>query len=214
MIADEAEARAYVAQWADAEAMARIELLLARLAEENRHQNLVASATLECAWQRHVADSAQLLHHVPRETPLAPWFDLGTGAGFPGLVIACLRPGWQVFLVESRRRRVEWLRSIADELGLRRCRVEGTRLEALESVPAGVISARAFAPLPRLLALSARFSTADTMFLLPKGRSGAQELADAPKWIRRTFHVEQSRTDAGASILVGRLSKEARERLS
>lgn len=215
MIHDEATARAYVAQWADSLALERLDTLLARLTEENSRQNLVAAATLPHAWQRHIADSAQLLAHVPRETLIempGSWLDLGSGAGFPGLVLAVLRPEDPVILVESRRKRIDWLERMVKELGLAQCRVEGRRLEAVETVPAGVITARAFAPLRTLLELSARFSTERTLYLLPKGRSAAQELHDMPKRIRQTFHVEQSQTDPDAGILVGRLSKEARGR--
>lgn len=216
MISDETEARAFVEQLADAAAMERCELLLARLAEENTRQNLVAAATLPIAWQRHIADSAQLLTHVPRETPpneVRPWLDLGSGAGFPGLVLAILRPASEFILVESRRKRIDWLEGMIAELDLPNCRAEGRRLEQVETVPVGIITARAFAPLRQLLELSARFSTDRTLYLLPKGRSATQELGEMPKWIRGTFHVEQSVTDPDAGIVVGKLSKEARARL-
>ncbi|QYU66800.1 protocatechuate 3,4-dioxygenase subunit alpha [Leptolyngbya sp. 15MV] len=211
MIGDETSARTLVAQHGDAAGIARLELLLARLTEENARQNLVAAATLPIVWQRHFADSAQLLVHVSRGT--APWLDLGSGAGFPGLVIAALRPDDEVILVESRRKRINWLERMRAELGLTRCRIEGRRLELVETVPVAAITARAFAPLRDILDLSARFSTARTRYLLPKGRSAAQELTEMPKWIRRTFHVEQSLTDPEAGIVVGQLDKEARARL-
>ncbi len=211
MIRDEVSARAYVAGHGDAQALERLELLLARLGEENARQNLVAAATLSIAWQRHLADSAQLLDHVSRGT--APWLDLGSGAGFPGLVIAALRPGDAVILVESRRKRIDWLETMRDELALPHCKIEGRRLELVETMPVAAITARAFAPLRDILALSARFSTADTRYVLPKGRSAAQELSEAPKWIRLGFHVEQSLTDPDAGIVVGSLGKEARARL-
>ena len=127
----------------------------------------------------------------------------------PGLVVAAMRPEWPVVLVESRRKRIDWLARMASEMGLDRCRVEGSRLELVKSVPAGVISARAFAPLDRILSLSARFSTADTLWLLPKGRSAAQELQELPKRQGALFHVEQSQTDADAGIIVGHLAGKA-----
>jgi 16S rRNA (guanine527-N7)-methyltransferase len=185
----------------------RLDRFAAALREENERQNLVARATLESVWQRHIADSAQLLDHVPRETAL--WLDLGSGAGMPGLIVAAMRPEWPVVLVESRRKRIEWLERMAGDLGLANCRVEGLRLEAVESVPAGVISARAFAPLDRIVRLSARFSTADTLWVLPKGRSAAQELQELPKRQRALFHVEQSRTDSESGIIVGHLAGKA-----
>lgn len=204
MIETEAAAKEWLRQLPECDdaAFARLERLVNLLRAENERQNLVSKASLEDVWVRHIVDSAQLLPHVPRET--SPWLDLGTGAGFPGLVIAALRPETRVVLVESRARRIEWLRRAKDELGLSRCEVAGARLEQVETIQAAVISARAFAPLDRLLALSARFSTAETRWLLPKGRSAKQELADLRKW-RHVFHVEQSLTDPQAGIIVGTL---------
>jgi len=216
-LSDEAEARTFVASLpgVDADALARLDRLAALLGEENSQQNLVSAASLGEVWRRHIADSAQLLLHV--ETPLAgPWLDLGTGAGFPGLAIASLRPELDMVLVESRTRRIEWLTRAAAALGLDRVRVLGSRLEQIETFSAAVISARAFAPLHRLLSLSARFSTSDTIWLLPKGRSARDEVEMLTGW-NHLFHVEQSKTDPEAGIVVGRLAspstgKKARSR--
>jgi 16S rRNA (guanine527-N7)-methyltransferase len=204
MIEDEAEARAWLRSLpqCDDAAYARLERLADLLAEENRQQNLVSTASLGEVWRRHIADSAQLLAHVPRET--SPWLDLGTGAGFPGLVIAALQPESRVLLVELRKRRVAWLERACGELGLAHAEVIGMRLEDAPTVHAAAISARAFAPLDRLVPLSARFSTADTVWLLPKGRSAQQELAMLRGW-NHSFHVEQSLTDRDAGVIVGRL---------
>lgn len=202
MIASEAEARAYVEKHCDAEAMARLDVLARELADENQRQNLVARATLETVWQRHIADSAQLLEYCEDEA--SDWLDLGSGAGFPGLVVSAMRPKMRVVLVESRKRRVEWLERAGVLMGLENCHVEGRRLEQVEAFDAGVISARAFAPLDRLLTLSARFSTSSTSWVLPKGRSAAQEVQGLPGNRRSMFHVEQSLTDPEAGIVVGR----------
>ncbi|MCJ2187475.1 16S rRNA (guanine(527)-N(7))-methyltransferase RsmG [Novosphingobium beihaiensis] len=206
MIETEDQARAWLAQLpeCDAAALERLELLCALLVEENQRQNLVSAASLDQVWLRHIVDSAQLLPHVPRETT-DPWLDLGTGAGFPGLVIAALRPECEVLMVESRKRRIEWLDRARIAMGLDRAQVIGQRLEMVETRQVSVISARAFAPLERLLALSARFSTSDTIWLLPKGRSAQQELDDLRKW-RHMFHVEQSLTDPQAGIIAGTLA--------
>ena len=83
--------------------------------------------------------------------------------------------------------------------------VAGMRLEALPSRPFRAISARAFAPLPKLLELSARFSTSETVWLLPKGRSARQELQELKSW-NHLFHVEQSLTDAESGVIVGTLA--------
>ncbi|WP_374407226.1 16S rRNA (guanine(527)-N(7))-methyltransferase RsmG [Pelagerythrobacter sp.] len=208
MIAGEEDARAFVAARCDSAALDRLDRFAAALRDENERQNLVAKPTLDSLWQRHIADSAQLLDHVSRETPL--WLDLGSGAGMPGLIVAAMRPDWSVVLVESRRKRIDWLERMIGELSLERCRVEGARLELVETVPAGVISARAFAPLDRLFELSVRFSTDDTLWLLPKGRSASQELDKLSKRQKALFHVEQSQTDAEAGIIVGHLAGKAR----
>ncbi|MEM6828086.1 MAG: 16S rRNA (guanine(527)-N(7))-methyltransferase RsmG [Pseudomonadota bacterium] len=206
VLANESEARAYVEKWAGEGAMDRIDRFAQLLLEENARQNLISRASEDGLWLRHFADSAQLLEYVPRETFSKqnpdPWLDLGTGAGFPGLVIAALRPKFPVVLVESRARRVEFLKNCAEQLGLDHCTVLGERLERIDPFPASVISARAFAPLDKLLRLSAPFSTKRTRYLLPKGRSAAQELTAQRKSIRSVFHVEHSLTDSDAGIIV------------
>lgn len=206
MISTEDEARAYLAGLTDAEGMARLEAFAALVLAENQRQNLIAKATEPHIWQRHIADSAQLLENVSRETlganAVGPWLDLGSGPGFPGLVIAILCPNMPVVLVESRSRRVEFLESAIAALDLRKCRVEGQRLERITPFAARAISARAFAPLPKLLSLSAPFSTSTTRYVLPKGRSAAQELETVKPSIRAMFHVKHSLTDPDAGIIV------------
>ena len=119
MIANEAEARRFCAERTDSEGLGRLERLSVLLGEENERQNLVSASSLASVWQRHFADSLQLLDHVPRGT--SPWLDLGTGAGFPGLALAAANPDSSFVLVESRKRRVDWLlpkgRSAAQEWG-------------------------------------------------------------------------------------------------
>jgi 16S rRNA (guanine527-N7)-methyltransferase len=206
MISTEDEARAYLAGLTDAKGMARLEAFAALVLAENQRQNLIAKATEPHIWQRHIADSAQLLENVSRETLGAnaggPWLDLGSGPGFPGLVIAVLCPNMPVVLVESRSRRVAFLESAVAALDLCKCRVEGQRLERITPFAARAISARAFAPLSKLLSLSAPFSTSTTCYVLPKGRSAAQELEAVKPSIRAMFHVKHSLTDPDAGIIV------------
>lgn len=206
MIEDEAQAHAWLTglpAWDDL-ANKRMERLVSLLRKENTRQNLVSGPSQQEVWRRHIADSAQLLLHVSRETE-GPWLDLGTGAGFPGLVIAILRPETPVWMVESRARRIDWLERARSELGLEKAEVIGERLERVSDRKAGVISARAFAPLDKLLDLSARFSTTDTKWLLPKGVRAQHELDSLGGW-NHMFHVEQSLTEPGAGIIVGRLA--------
>lgn len=183
------------AQWA------RLERFAAMLVAENDRQNLIAASTIPTLWVRHIADSAQLLALDTRDGD-GLWIDLGSGPGLPGLVVAILseRP---MLLVESRRRRCDFLRAVAGELGLGHVEVAEAPLERVATRPATTISARAFAPLDRLIDLSARFSTESTRWLLPKGRNAVKELALLPQAWQNLFHVEQSRTDADSQILVG-----------
>ena len=205
---NEADARDYTEGWGDETACERLTRFERLLLKENQHQNLISKASEAQLWLRHFADGAQLLEHVPRETHSkgAPgkWMDMGSGPGLPGLIIAILRPDFPVVLVESRARRVEFLHRCVDELGLESCTIEGKRLEVVTPFDAWVISARAFAPLDKLLRLSAPFSTNTTCYLLPKGRSAAHELENAKPSIRRKFHVKHSLTDAEAGIIVSR----------
>ena len=192
---------------ADSAAMDRLRQLAVLLDIENRVQNLVSRASQQSVWARHIVDSAQLLH-VSRGTAAANagcWLDLGTGAGFPGLVIAALQPERPVTLVDSRRLRADWLNRAAAALDLKAVHVVHARVADLPARTFAVISARAFAPLPRLLNVSARFSTPQTLWLLPKGANARHELAELGAGWSHTFHVEQSLTDSTAGVLVGHM---------
>ncbi len=209
-IENEDDARAFVASLAaelgNAQAMEQLDRYAALLLQENQRQNLISKASEQNLWQRHIADSAQLLWFVPRETlgsgAVGPWLDLGSGPGLPGLVIAALCPQMPVVMVESRARRVDFLNHCIAQLGLAKAQVRGERLERVAPFPARAISARAFAPLENLLSLSAPFSTAATRYVLPKGRSAAHELNSIKPSIRKMFHVEQSLTDQDAGIIL------------
>ena len=200
----EEEARGYVAGLADGDAFERLQQYTQLLLAENQKQNLISRPSEANLWLRHIADSAQLFEYVPQEALSGPWLDLGTGPGLPGLVIAILRSQTPVVLVESRKRRIDFLRHCVEELGLDNCRVEGMRLEQVAPFEASVISARAFAPLEKLLRLSAPFSTSTTRYVLPKGRSAAHELNATKSSIRMMFHVKHSLTDADAGIIVSK----------
>ena len=205
LLADEASAREWIATLHNVsrETLDRLGRFTSLLTEEARRQNLVAASTLGPAlWVRHLADSAQLL-------PLAPpsgghWIDLGSGAGLPGIVIAILAPHWQVTLVESRRLRCDFLRSVVADLGLEaQVTVAQHRVEVHRDGPYDVISARAYAPLSALLASANHLAQKSTVWLLPKGKNAVNELSTLPQAWQKLFHVEPSRTDSEARILVG-----------
>lgn len=197
------EAKAWLEQNYDVSraTMAQLQTLVDTVIDENSRQNLISAASEAEIWHRHVVDSAQLLAFCGDSPSDAPWIDLGTGAGFPGLVIAIVvnRP---IILVESRRKRFEFLERTAQALGLSHVTVHGGSLDSLDTVAASVISARAFAPLPRLLDAAIRFSRKKTLWLLPKGRSAAQELASIESTWHGDFSIKQSVTDAQSAIIV------------
>jgi 16S rRNA (guanine527-N7)-methyltransferase len=199
---DEAGARAWLVATFNVprETVERLDRFVELLRRENEIQNLVSRSSLDEVWNRHIADSAQLLLHAPGRPDR--WIDLGSGAGFPGLIVASLYPG-SVTLVEQRTKRVDFLRKAASLLELpERTSIVQSRVETLESPPFDVISARAFAPLEPLLALGERFATTKTRWVLPKGKNAKSELAAAESSWQGVFRLEPSLTDADSSIVV------------
>jgi 16S rRNA (guanine527-N7)-methyltransferase len=143
--------------------------------------NLVGPATLADPWRRHLLDSAQLAAHVPPAA--ASLVDLGSGAGFPGMVLALLGARG-VHLIEGDRRKAEFLRAVARATGAP-VTIHAERIEQLPGWPAAVVTARALAPLPRLLDLAERFVAADSVCVFLKGESVASELTEA----RANWHM-------------------------
>lgn len=169
------------------------------LRKANRSQNLIAASTVESLWERHIIDSAQLVRFEPK--PGASWLDIGSGAGLPGLVIAILGEG-TVSLVEPRRLRAEFLGQAVDELGLGgRVTVRAAKVENLAG-RFDTITARAVAPLDKLLGLANHLSHEGTVWALPKGRNAKSELAEAERRWQCDVRVEASYTDPEARILV------------
>lgn len=188
------------------ETLERLERFVAFLREEAQHQNLISASTIDHIWARHIADSAQLIALAPVSKEQPKWLDLGTGAGFPGLIVGILG-GYSVKLVESRARRIDYLGRAIESLALEsRVRLAGMPVEKVESEKFDVISARAFAPLQKTLDLAERFSTKNTCWLLPKGRNAVKELEEAKACRRLDLHVVSSVTDGEAGIIVGHLS--------
>ncbi len=182
----------------------RLEAFAAFVRRESHSQNLIAQSTIDHIWQRHIVDSAQLLMLLPSDTSGA-WLDLGAGAGFPGIVTAILSTHKTV-LVESRAKRIDYLRRAVEMLDLEdQIEIAGMAVERMPSMEFSIISARAFAPLTKLLDLAARFSTNKTTWLLPKGRNAAKELEDARGLWSLAFEIKPSVTDEEAGILVGQV---------
>lgn len=170
--------------------------------------NLVAPSTLDAVWSRHFADSAQLLALAPADAKR--WLDLGSGAGFPGLVLAIMladREGARMTLVESDTRKAAFLGEVARRTGapvdIRPERIEKIATQSkLGSVD--VITARALAPLPRLLELAAPAFSAHTVGLFLKGRDAETEVDAARERWSFESSLHPSLTDAGGRIVVVR----------
>lgn len=195
----EDEARAWVKERFDGAAIARLEALAALVIDESERQNLIGPSTLGTLWSRHIVDSLQLL---PLATdPDGAWIDIGTGAGFPGLAVAAAQPSRDMTLVEPRRLRAEYLRRGAALLGLDRVTVIQDKVERVAR-PAAILSARAVANIDRLFASAIQCADKNTVWLLPKGKSAREEVAQARgKW-HGMFHVEHSLTDPESRIVV------------
>lgn len=182
----------------------RLDAIVALLAKWQRTINLVAPATLPHVWTRHVADSLQL---VPIAGEATRWVDLGSGGGFPGLVVAAAlaeRPGADVTLVESDSRKAAFLREAARIAELP-ATVLPVRIEQVApSIAQGVeiVSARALAPLPRLLDLAAPFLSQGARGLFLKGQDVDNELTQAAKSWRIKTEIRDSLTDASGHILI------------
>lgn len=201
---DEAAAKQWLYTSLDVsrETLERLESLVGLLRHENTRQNLMSASSLANIWSRHIVDSAQLMR-VANDWP-GRWLDLGSGGGLPGLVLGCLDPSKAITLVESRRLRFEWLERAARALDLVHVAVEPLPVQQVMPHRAGVITARAFAPLPKLFSLAHRFSTEETLWLLPKGRSAAEELASVRAAWHCEAYMEPSVTDPESAIIVAR----------
>ncbi|MFO0348489.1 MAG: 16S rRNA (guanine(527)-N(7))-methyltransferase RsmG [Alphaproteobacteria bacterium] len=165
----------------------------------NRRINLVSAQDAAGLRQRHIEDSLQLLPLLP--VGQGPLLDIGSGGGFPGLVLAAAAPGRAVHLVESDRRKAAFLATAAARLGLPQVVVHAARAEDLDLPAMAGLTARAFAPLVRILPLAGRFLARDGVAILPKGRTAEAEVdaALADGW---TLRVERfiSRTDPHSTI--------------
>ena len=151
----------------------------------NSRINLSAPSTLDDAWERHILDSAQLFQMAPSSA--LSWVDLGSGGGFPGLVLAFLlrdRAGGEIHLIESNRKKASFLQTMTGQFDLP-AHVHARRVEdcyPLVTKPA-IVTARALAPLPTLLGMAAPWLTAGAVGLLHKGRDYQNEVAEsAQRW--------------------------------
>lgn len=173
--------------------------------------NLVSKGTLPHLWTRHIVDSAQLFSLCPESAET--WVDMGSGGGFPGLVIAILareaRPNLRVTLVESDLRKATFLRQAAQTLNLD-VAVKSQRIESLEPLHADVLSARALASLQELVAIASQHLQPNGLAIFPKGARFQEELAQARETWAFDVDTRPSLSDGEAAILVIRSIHRAR----
>lgn len=160
------------------ETLDRFAAYLSLLEKWQKSVNLVARTTLGIAWQRHILDSGQLACYLPSGCKTI--MDVGSGAGFPGLVLSIMQ-GATVHLVESDHKKTVFLQTVIRELGLSAI-VHNERIESLAKVAPDVITARAFAPLGKAVGLLAPHMEPHTVLLLLKGRNVEEELTEMPDY--------------------------------
>lgn len=184
------------------ETIERLGVYQALLKKWNPKINLVSKSTIEDSWERHFVDSAQVWNLAPDSARI--WLDIGSGAGFPGLVMAAmaaeLQPNLTVTLIESDRRKCTFMQTAAREMGVN-VTILSERIEALPPQNADVISARALASLPDLLEFAEMHRKPNGVCLFPKGAKADKELTQAAISWHISHETIPSITDSDAVIL-------------
>jgi 16S rRNA (guanine527-N7)-methyltransferase len=199
------------------ETLQRLKLYASLLADWNAIHNLVSAGSLADVWRRHFLDSAQLAALIPATAKSL--VDLGSGAGFPGLVLAEMlrdRDGLRTVLYEATGKKCSFLEEISNRLGLK-AEIRQSRIENAEDEPFDIVTARALAPLPKLLPYAQRFWKKGTIGLFLKGQNIGSELTEAHKSWKMKIRQHPSISDPSGVILevrelehVGNTGKKAR----
>jgi 16S rRNA (guanine527-N7)-methyltransferase len=175
-----------------------LRLLKETVIAESDRQNLISAATIPQFDERHLTDSLQLLSHLASGVLV----DIGSGGGFPGLVLACCRDA-PTHLVEPRAKRAEFLARAATTLRIdSRVSVHASKIERVELPPVATITARAVASLDALFSMADHLADETTRWVLPKGRSAASELEEARRTWQGSFRLVPSVTDSEAAIVI------------
>jgi len=183
------------------ETLARLKAYADTLLDWNSRHNLVSKSTLPDLWARHMWDSAQLAALIPVEARSLA--DLGSGAGFPGLVLAAMRPELAVTLHEATAKKCAFLEAAAKRMDVT-VAIQNARMEDLPSQPYDVVTARACAPLPRLLDYAQSFAGPNSVCLFLKGQNVESELTEATKYWKMEVSQVPSQTDASGAIVIVR----------
>ncbi len=186
------------------ETLAKLEIYLALLGKWQKAVNLVGPNTMADAWHRHFMDSAQIANYIPQDAQTL--LDFGSGAGFPGIVLAMLRPDLEVNLVESDEKKCQFLRNVSRETStpvtIHNTRIEYLKASGQEIMP-DIITARALGDLKMLLdfALPYAQENPDLVLLLPKGEKAPEEITAAKTQFSFELHMHKSITNNRAQIL-------------
>jgi 16S rRNA (guanine527-N7)-methyltransferase len=190
------------------ETLARLKAYVGLLAEWNARHSLVSRGSIEDVWRRHVWDSAQLAPLIPQDA--RSLVDLGSGAGFPGLVLAILlreRAGFRTVLYESIGKKAEFLR-MAGKAAQADIEVRNARIESAPTEPFDVVTARACAPLPMLLAYAQPFQGPGTTNLFLKGQNAGVELTEAHKsWSMKVVRHPSHTDPSGVTLEIRELAR-------
>lgn len=185
------------------ETIERFHIFSRLLVAHNSSAGLIARSTVDKIWGRHFNDCAQILDHGPG--PSASWLDIGTGGGFPGMVLAILsaerQPEARFTLVEPNDRKCQFLRRVAAETEVRVEIACGTA-ERIDPRNADAVTARALAPLARLLGMTRKHVADEGLCMFPKGANRQKEIDEARESWRFSLKEVPSRTDPRAAILL------------
>lgn len=195
------------------ETFERLKTFVALLNEWQQKFNLVSAKSLPDIWQRHIADSAQLFEYLDFNAKTV--YDLGSGAGFPAMVLAImtaeLKQRLKFKLIESTTKKTVFLNVVKEALNLKNIEILNDRIENLKLPPADNITSRALAPLPKLLAYALPLSTRQTKLILPKGRTYQAELLEAGKeWNFKRIIRQNQVSDEGVILVLENLRRKGK----
>lgn len=186
------------------EALTHLSVYQALLVKWNKAINLVSPKTIGESWHRHIIDSAQVAPYISDQARC--YADLGCGGGFPGLVVAMMRPALDVHLVESDERKGQFMRTVIRETGIKNATVHTARVEDMTDILSpDIVTARALASLEQLFAYCLPWAERkpDFAFCFMKGERADEEVRAAQERFDFTVHKHQSLTDPQAALLVG-----------
>jgi 16S rRNA (guanine527-N7)-methyltransferase len=196
---------AYLTYWeklsVSRETVSRIEEFILALMEQNKYDNLISRAENSDIWMRHVIDSAQLIQFVPRET--LSLMDIGSGGGFPGVIVALLKENLKIHLVESRGRKARFLQEMVEKFNLN-AEIHHMHTKDLnpDSIQFNVITARAVSSLKELFNSVTPFVSQATTMIFPKGEKYLHEIQEAEKSWKFSIRIENSLTSDVGKILI------------